>query len=326
MTFQPAVVDGEVARMPVSPLEPPAAVIGGVATLHDAIECGGLSALPTWPSEALERRREALRAATDTSALLIRSMPHDDAGGWIPAEPAAPAARGFRIGSSQWRRASADEFQRAAAEQALNEERRRSGRFFLKAAADADAERAREAEHWRVHVHQACRAVDRRRLNSACTARPHLISADAAQRQEEEVKEHSQHPPQRPAVALGYRPGSAAARRAAGGLYATSEGHSRRLVDAVSAQTLEQERAAQRAVNARLEARSNEDVAADEALARREMGATRALNTRSFGAHAERVAVRRTMHLGLNMALAPQQRLHCQRPGSFDPGHMAACW
>ena len=309
----------------MGPLEPSAAV-GGVATLHDAVECGGLHAVPNWPSEALAWRREALRAATNTDALGACSR-SDDAGGWLPAERAG-AAHGFRVGSSQWRRASADALQRAAAEEALQEERRRSDRFFHAAAAAADVERAREAEHWRVHVHQACRAVDRRRLHSACTPR----YADAAPGQEHEDKEDDDNevqrrpPPQRPTVAVGYRPGSAAARRAAGGLYAASDGHSHRLVDAVPARTLDQEKAAQRAVDARLEARSNEAVAAAEALAQREAGAAMAVGSRAFGDHAERVAVRRTMHLGLNMPTAPQQRLHRPRPNIFDPGHMAACW
>ena len=297
------------AMYPTSEL--PNDLIGGVSALADAASrpaVGGAVVAPTFPSHKLAAVRAAAQqggqAARELLSLYTDGTGTD--GGWMPSSRAPPNV-GCRPGSSKWKREMAAVEQQQAAQIALAEEHRRNDRFTMKAEDERETEYAIEAQHWEDAVSQAARAVEQRR-RAAVPCKPPAPPGSSST-----------------SAAVGYRPGSAAARRAAGGLYEDPHGgHSRRLRDATVERDVQREVSAQRAIAARHAREADEARAAAVAMDARERQATVAMRGREFGDHAERVAVRKTMNLAANMALAPTQRLHKPNPTTFDRGHVAA--
>lgn len=298
------------ATYPTSVL--PSDLIGGVSTLVDAASRPESTAhqqiAPNFPSHRLAAVRAAAQNRGGAEARALLGL-HTDAvgteGGWIPASSATPNV-GCRPGSAKWQREMLAAEQQQAARVALAEEHRRNGRFAMKAEEMRELEHALDEQHWEAAVFQAARAVEQRQ-RAAVPCKP--------------------PPPTRDGYAVGFRPGSAAARRSAGGLYEDPHGgHSRRLNDAVMRRDVQREVSAQRAISARNAKQAGEQASDAAALDARERQAAVAMRGREYGDHAERVAGRKTMNLQANMALAPTQRLHKPNPTTFDRGHVAAVY
>ena len=311
--------------------EQPGCTLGGVGALADHASSLhsnlGAAMTPNFPSAQLDAAKNALRAATDARL----AMPVGDAastdGGWLPD---GLVRGGCRPGSARWKQQAEQAAQQAAAEECLRRDRQRSERFFAQQDDARQTEFAKEEEHMREAVLQAARAVDRKHHMGANSTYVHVPHAPA----QGYAHEWGQQPPpsaHAKQAAVGYRPGSAAARRAAGGLYAPPVGplssdHSNRLNAAAEERCLHQEAAstrqvARRAVQARAEQQTVED-----AYERIEGQGTVAMRSHEheFFAHAERVASRKTINMTANMPLAPAGRLARPRAESFDRGHAYA--
>lgn len=311
-----------------NPFEVHAGALGGVGILQDGatggIEVGGCVVQPSWPSERLQAAHDALMAGGPDAIAQVKAAVGGSAqaaGGWVPA--ATPdAALGFRPGSAKWRVAAKAVANQAAALEAVTEERRRSDRFFARAEEHKETEDACEAAHIQDKVFQAGVAVGQRKARHASAA----YYADGTASEAcgggvaTGVRKHA-------GATVGYRPGSAAARRASGGLHempladadAPTGGHSHRLLDGEARRLEQQQLGAQRALEAKAMRRSDEAIATAESIAQREAQSRVAMDGRDdaghggpkgFGAHAERVAARRTINMGLNAAMAPPGRLH----------------
>ena len=301
-------------------VEQPGRALGGVGNLADHASSLhnnlGVAVAPNFPWTA-------------TGAHL--ATPVGDAtmtdGGWLPN---SKVPSGYRPGSAQWKQHAEQAAQQAAAAAALRFDRQRSERFFSRQDDERRVERAREEEHMRQAVLQAARAVDRKHHLAANSTYVHVPHAPAQGHAHElgqpwSSSVHSKEP------AVGYRPGSAAARRAAGGLYAPPVGalschHSNRLNAAAVEHVLQQEAASARTVARRADQARAEQQSIEDAYERIEGQGTIAMRSadHEFMAHAERVATRKTLNMAANTALAPAGRLGRARPGSFDRGHVYA--
>ena len=298
----------------------PLGVIGGVAVMNDLAEEAhiGVSVMPAFPSQRLHEAHRVLRDRDGAAARQHLPGYHDASntdGGWVPS---GNRPMGCRPGSAKWKQQAELAVHQVGAQEVLWNQQDRANRFFQKEDARMHAELRREAEHVREHVFQAARAVERRRNVTANQA-----SACITGNQASSVTKGT-------GMAMGYRPGSAAARKAAGGLFAPpvgSDGHSRRLLDAESERVLQQEVASHRSRAERDISKRAEESDVEAAYAAREAQAAVGMRSREFLAHAERVSGRKTPHLGLNMGLAPQGRLHDTRPPPgrvFGRGFVAA--
>ena len=313
--------------------------MGGVGVLHDAASAaqpGGFVVPVSWPSEGLAAAQEALRAGGDDAVSRVRAAAGVSAnatGGWVAADP-AQNSMGYRVGSARWREAASATAQQAAALEAVSEERRRAARFFARADDAKQADADREADHWKEKVFQAARAVEKQKQQGAASAAYGAVGGGV---ERTGVPKHAVR-------TVGYRPGSAAARRAAGGLYempyndanAPTGGHSHRLRVGEDVRLERQQVGAQRTLEARAMKRSDDAIAYAEAAAARDAQAAVAMGDRHYGQHAERVATRKTINIGLNTPLAPPGRVHPRAPrsdarhprgytigGGFDRGHAA---
>ena len=280
-------------------LPTPCEVIGGIARLHDVASARY--------GERLHRPNGAADPAANPYAPLVDGdVNRGNRGGWIPAEPGMhwePSVGGvtrhhvgFREGSALWKQHQVEAANRSAARTEMRLERERSQRFLGRREEEAEVE---ETAHERAYA-------------SASAAATRAVSA---QRATTALHAYAEAPPGWPPngnPAVGYRPGSAAARRAAGGLYegpgAYRGSHSQRLTGSADERARKQEHAAFLAVNARREAERSEDIAADLAMVRRELAAERMVQTNEFSGHAERVAARQSINMKLNMALAGGRR------------------
>jgi hypothetical protein len=280
-------------------------VIGGVARLFDAA------------TAAKGERMHRPQGLSDPAPNAYAPLMDGDAsrgvyGGWLAAEPcrydaSSGVARhhvGFREGSAPWRRHVCAAAERTSVRTQMRVEADRAARFFggraelEAAAADAD-ERARQESDARAAV-----AVERQRCAAAT---PHYEKHVEPSRP---LPTHGSGP-----HTVGYRPGSAAARRAAGVLY---EGlgvyrgrHSGRLNMIEDARVREQQAAARTALERRVAARERDEVAHDVRQARLEAQAERrfkaAPNGTRFGEHASRMADRKTINMTLNRGVASYQ-------------------
>lgn len=303
------------ATYPTSTL--PSSIIGGVSTLVDASSWPESTThqqiTPNFPSHRLAAVRAAAQNRGGAAACALLGL-HTDAvgteGGWIPASSVTPNV-GCRPGSAKWQREMLAAEQQQAARVALAEEHRRNDRFAMKAEEERELEHALDEQHWEAAVFQAACAVEQRQRAAVPCKPPPPPAAPAPTRD----------------GAVGFRPGSAAARRSAGGLYEDPHGgHSRRLNDAVMRRDVQREVSAGRAISARNVKLAGEQASDAAALDARERQAAVAMRGREYGDHAERVAGRKTMNLQANMALAPTQRLHKPNPTTFDRGHVAAVY
>jgi hypothetical protein len=305
-----------------SPFEPGDAVIGGVSTYEDAASAVGAAGRqvinPAWPSARLDAAQSALGGAGAVGLVGAAVGGAHTTGGWVPPEQ-DQVPLGYRVGSNKWREAAAATAQRQAALEAVREERRRSARYFARDDERRETEAACEAAHWEEHVWQACRAVDTQRARGASAAYSHEDDPFA------HPPQHTPPPATANRAAVGYRPGSAAARRAAGGLYECpytaaagvdlggdagapgAAGHSQRLGRAEEDRLARVQMGAERHMAARAKKAAEEEACMAAALKAREEGAmvgVREDPARRYGAHAERVAERKTINLGLNTPLA----------------------
>ena len=280
--------------------------IGGVGALEDAATAGrgGAVVHPGWPSSRLDEAHAALREGGDEAVARVRAGVGGSAqaaGGWVPAAAGDGAGLGFRVGSSKWRASAHATAQQAAALEAVSEERRRSERFFARAEERRETEAACEAAHWEAHVHQACRAVERQRERASTEA--YVAAGGYGSYASTGVPKHA-------VKCSGFRPGSAAARRAAGGLLeaptdvrlhalhyegaaslaAPANMHSERLHKGEDARLAVQALGAQRRLHEQAMRASDEAVADAAYRERRESQAAIAMRGRVFGEHAERTA------------------------------------
>ena len=343
-----------------NPFEPNYGALGGVGILQDGAssgaEPGGVVVQPAFPSERLQALNAALMVGGPEAVAQVRAAVGGSAqaaGGWMPAST-PDAALGFRPGSAKWKEAAKAVAHQAAALEAVTEERRRSERFFARADESRETEAAIEAAHLLDKGLQAAHAVEQRKARMASAA--YYANGETSELGGGGGLATGVH--RHAAASVGYRPGSAAARRASGGLYETPHadpmaptgGHSHRLLDGEARRLEQQQTAAQRAIEAKAMKRSDEAVEEAAYVARREAQARVAMGSREdaghggpqgFGAHAERVAARKTLNIGLNAATAPPGRLHprahrgdtrvhnpygapYQRGGGFASGHVYA--
>lgn len=311
--------------------ETPSTFLGGAGALLDySSDAAGIAVTPNFPSERLHEAQAALRdrggaAARQHLSAFVDASGTD--GGWLPA---GRHPMGCRPGSAKWREQAELAVQQAGASEALRDERSRAQRFFHRAEEQRQTEHAKDAEHMRAHVHQAARAVERRRLHHASATYVHEPHAPAQGHAQEQARAYPAPSAAAAGSVVGYRPGSALARKAAGGLYAPAmgtDGHSQRLNSADEQRVLQQEVASQRSSAAKAAARWEEAKSIEAALAQREAQATVAMRSREFLAHAERIAQRKTINMAVNQPLAPPGRLHgpiSRAPRSFGTGHMGA--
>ena len=328
-------------------LDEPNTAIGGVSVLQDVASAGNAARACTVPlafpskefdaAQAVLRRGACFQDKDEEAVALVDAAVGRSAeanGGWVPAD--AANARGYRVGSARWKDAVSATSQQIAARAAVKEERRRSERFFAKAEEEHDTEAAREAHHWQEHVVQAARAVDQKKSRNA---NPGYVDVGQGIHPFAPNTQRVAQPHSDIAVAkslrhgngsTGFRPGSAAARKAAGGLYenppdnpySTEEnnGHSRRLIEGEDNRLARQEVSAMRNVEIRTKARDYDEVAEKEEYAKREAQAKIAMRSRDFGAYAKGQAERKTINLQMNAAMAPQGRVHPRyRPADFRP-------
>ena len=304
--------------------EQPSTFIGGVGTLADLSSSAhhGVSVKPNFPSERLHAARVALQSKSGDASGEIGTL-----GGWMPG---GRMPSGCRPGSDQWKRATEQAEHQAAALEMHRRERERSERFFMHREEQQLIEQAKEANHVREAVFQAARAVDLRCHRSALDHSSSRALYDLAPVAGREGRPSELPPPPEPAKklgAVGYRPGSAMARKAAGGLYAPAVGtaaHSDRLRHANEERELQLAASAARAVAQQLERKLSEARGMEDVLEQREQQAAVAMRSKEFMGHAERVAARKTINLTINQPLAPAGRLHKPRPQSFERGHTEA--
>ena len=286
----------------------PDEIIGGVAHLHD-IASAGLG----------ERMYRPGGGAGRSGLPLDGDACRGVHGGWLPAEPGSWDPKvgrvrhhvGYREGSAAWRRHAHEASQCAEVRVEMRDDRDRASRFFGEKAEQADVEAAADDRHFRARDATAARAVERRRLASS---NPLLAEALVGGRKAHDAGSTLAAASGRRATrseAVGYRPGSAAARRAAGGLYESIgpyEGsHSSRLTMVEEQRLRQQEAGAKERVQRREEAQRQEDIAADMQRARQELQAARMIGSHDFGDRIDRIAARSTLHFKLNQPLAPYE-------------------
>ena len=293
----------------------PSAIIGGVARLVDVASAGNGD------------RMHRLYGAHDP-ALPPKGLDGDVSrgcrGGWLPAEPAlVPGeperepghAVGWRPGSAAWRAHVHAADDRAAARDLMRQEAERAGRFFGRREEEREVADAAKAHAARADAERAAVVGERR---ARAHANPlYMASTSGAWA----------GGGQGASVAVGYRPGSAAARRVAGGLFeapracpaavtpsaspsasmpsAMSGHHSWRLEAAEARREAAQQAGAALAVARREGARRREEAAHDARLAAREAAAAQLTQRPEHADYMERVAARKQIHMKLNMALAP---------------------
>ena len=267
--------------------EAPNAIIGGVGRLFDVGTAGD--------KERLHRRHGAELAAPARG--IDSDVSRGTYGGWIPAEPVDAHGVGFREGSTPWRRHLGAAAESDAVRGLMRDEHAKAARFFGQKEEAEDVDAVAAARAARLQHERGERVVAARQ---GARANPHYV-ADVT-----EVGYREQ-----PAVGpcSGFRPGSAAARRAAGGLY---EGpgfyrgaHSGRVVAADDARAEQQRQGAKLAVAKREAARRREEAAHDLRRAQREASAFLLTQDPEAQDYMERVARRKSIDLKLNMVLAP---------------------
>lgn len=276
----------------------PSATIGGVARLQDMCTAGD--------GERLHRLEGASSFAYDGD---VGRGVH---GGWVPAEPAGVDSAacvgdhrvhrvGFREGSAQWRRHAAAAADRDEARGLMRAEHERAARYFGRKDEAAEVVEAAEARATLQERERGAVATDRHRrasVNPMYCAADATIPSAAERAEAERVM----------ATGRGYRPGSAAARRAAGGLLEAPGSyrgsHSGRLGAAEEARAAQQREAAALAVARREEARRREEAEHELRRAQHEITAERLNQQPERLGYMERVAARKQINFKLNMALA----------------------
>lgn len=275
----------------------PSATIGGVARLQDMCTAGD--------GERLHRLEGASSFEYDGD---VGRGVH---GGWVPAEPAGVDSAacgdrrvhgvGFREGSAQWRRHAAAAADRDEARGLMRAEHERAARYFGRKDEAAEVVEAAEARAALEERERGAVATDRHRrasVNPMYCAADATIPSAAERAAAERVM----------ATGRGYRTGSAAARRAAGGLLESPGSyrgsHSGRLGAAEEARAAQQREAAALAVARREEGRRREEAEHELRLAQHEIAAEWLNQQPERLGYMERVAARKQINFKLNMALA----------------------